>query len=169
MSQNVVPSILQLRLALEGIMDKGTIAIIISGLSLALSFWNFMRDRSRLKIESKFYENHPEYGPDRIYFKAMNNGRRPIYIRTIGGELIKHGWMGTHIGDKEFGQKLEEGQYLERTWRAKDVCADGPDFEDEYKSIWLEDSLGKRYKVPKSEKFLKRLRASKKALQRTSR
>ncbi|MBT3032199.1 MAG: hypothetical protein KME36_13955 [Candidatus Thiodiazotropha sp. (ex Lucina pensylvanica)] len=141
-------------------MDKSTIAIIISGLSLALSFWNVMRDRSRLKIESKFYEGHPDYGPDRIHFKAMNKGRRPIYIRTIGGELMDNGWIGEHIGDGEFGHKLEEGQYLERIWEVKDVYADGPDFEDEYKSIWLEDSLGKRYKVPKSEKYLVKLKSS---------
>ena len=146
-------------------MDKSTIALIISGLSLLLSFFNVWRDRSRIKVESKFHEFHPDYGPDRIFFKVINKGRRPIYIRSIGGELLENdGWMGEHIGNNEFGQKLEEGQFLERTWRIKDLCADGPDFDDEYKNIWVEDSLGNRHKVPNSEKFIKKLKASNKAV-----
>lgn len=146
-------------------MDKSTIALLISGLSLLLTFWNIFRDRSKLHVESTFYESHPDYGPDRIHFKAINKGRRPIYIRMVGGELMKHGWLGKYVGDSEFGKRLEEGQYIEFTWRVEDVFTDGPDFDDEYKSIWLEDSLGKRYKIPSSEKYLKQIKSSNKAIQ----
>lgn len=142
-------------------MDKSTIALMISGLSLLLTFWNIFRDRSRLYVESKFYKFHPDYGPDRIHFKAINKGRRPIYIRMVGGELMEHGSLGEYIGDSEFGKRLEEGQYIEFTWHIEDVFAGGPDFDDEYKSIWLEDSLGRRYKIPSSEKFLKKIKSSK--------
>jgi len=141
-------------------MDKATIALTISGLSFIVSFWAVFRDRSWLNIKSRFIKNHPEYGPDRIWFKATNNGKRPIYIRTIGGSLSTHGWMGTHIGETDFGFKLEEGQFYEAYWKLSDIYADGPDFEDEYVDIWLEDSHGKRHKVPRSKKYIQKLKAS---------
>jgi len=144
-------------------MDNATIALIISVLSFVVSFWNVFRDRSRLIVKSKFITAHPDYGPDRIWFKATNEGRRPIYIRTIGGNLRNlsaHGWTGTRIGKTDFGKKLEEGQFYEAYWKAGDICADGPDFEDEYVDIWLEDSHGKRHKVPNSDKYIQKLKAS---------
>ena len=141
-------------------MDKATVALVISGLSFVVSFWIAFRDRSRLHLKSKFIENHPEYGPDQIWFKATNKGRRPIYIRMVGGNLRTHGWVGTHIGETDFGLKLEEGQFYEAYWRKSDIFADGPDFDDEYVDIWLEDSHGKRHKVPNSKKYIQKLKAS---------
>jgi|GEM_PF-1785691 len=141
-------------------MDKATVALIISGLSFAVSFWNVFRDRSRLDLKSGLIESHPEYGHEQIWFKAINKGRRPIYIRTVGGNLSVHGWMGTHIGETDFGLKLEEGQFYEAYWNRNDIFADGPDFEDEYIDIWLEDSHGKRHKIPNSKKYIQRLKAS---------
>ena len=149
------------------IMDKSTIALVISGLSFVVSFWNMFRDRSRLNLKSKFIPAHPEYGPSRIWFKAINKGRRPIYIRTVGGKLSTHGWMGSHIGKTDFGLKLEEGQFYEKSWDINDIIVDGPDFEDEYVDIWIEDSHGKRYKVPDSKKYIQKLKASNKRLHNT--
>lgn len=103
------------------------------------------------------------YGSDRIFFKAVNKGRRPIYLRKVDGDLMKNGWAGSPVETSEFGKKLEEGQCIERTWHIKDVYVEGPDFEDEYKNIWFEDSLGKRHKIPRSEKYLKRLKGTARA------
>ena len=138
-------------------MKQSTIALIFSGCSLCLSFWVIYRDRSKLSIISQFYEGSPEYGPNRFMVKAVNKGKRPIYIRAVGGKLKKNGWMSTHVGDTEFGKKLEEGQYIQQEFTIDDIYTEGPDFSDEYVEMWIEDSLGKRYKIPKSKKYIKRL------------
>lgn len=132
----------------------------------SLSFWNIARDRSRLKITSVFYGDESSgYGPVRLVIRAINTGRRPIYIRSIGGGLMKNGWMSTHVGTNEFGVKLEEGQAFEHTLAIDEVLVQGPDFEDEFRTIWLEDSLGRRHKVPKAKQYLERLKASNESMQ----
>jgi hypothetical protein len=78
---------------------------------------------------------------------------------------MENGWMSTHVGTNEFGVKLEEGQAFEYTWAIEDVLVQGPDFEDEFRTIWLEDSLGRRHKVPKAEQNIKQLKAFKKSIQ----
>lgn len=141
-------------------MNLSIIAIAISALSLLVSIWALLRDRSRLKILSVFYPGHDAYGPPGIKFKAINKGQRPIYIRSIGGDLKGGGWQSTHIGEVEFGKKLEENQYIEEFWKEDDLVAEAPDCTDRYISIWLEDSLGIRHKVPKSKQYIKRLESS---------
>lgn len=129
-------------------------------MSLAFTFWSLARDRSRLKVESQFVDAHSRFGPARILVKAINKGRRPIYVRMIGGELKSNGWIGELIGPTEFGFRLEEGQYYEHSFTLEDIYGQGPEYSDEFKSIWLEDSLGKRYRVPKSHKYISKLKAS---------
>lgn len=141
-------------------MTLSVLAIAISGMSLLISLWALLRDRSWLKVYSEFYPGHKDYGPPGIKFKAINKGRRPIYIRSIGGNLKGRGWQSIHVGDSEFGKKLEENQYIEESWSKDDLIADAPDYTDSYVSIWIEDSLGRRYKVPRSKRYIKRLESS---------
>ncbi len=141
-------------------MDKATWALIISAFSLGISAWRVIQDRSRLHIESTYHHLHPDYGPERICFRARNKGRRPIYLRAVGGDLKRGGFQSTHMGDTDFGMKLEEGQYYDGCWYRNDLIAIAPDNEDEYVNIWLEDSLGNRYRVPKSKKYVRQLAAS---------
>lgn len=143
-------------------MNLSVVAIVISALSLFVSIWALLRDRSRLKIYSSFYPGHVDYGPPGIKFKAVNKGRRPIYIRSIGGNLEENGWQAQHIGEGEFGKKLEENQYIEEYWDKNDLVAEAPDFTDRFVSIWLEDSLGRRHKVPRSKRYIRRLKSSNK-------
>ena len=138
-------------------MNESHIALIISSLSLSLSFWAVFKDRNRLAISSQFIDAHPDYGPDRISFRAVNKGKRPIYLRAIGGKLEKGGWLNIHIGDGELGKKLEEGQNYEDEFKIDDIEAEGPDFSDQFIELWIEDSLGRRHKIPKSRKFINRL------------
>lgn len=141
-------------------MNLSLVAIVISALSLLVSIWALSRDRSRLKIYSRFCPGHEDYASPGIKFKAVNKGRRPIYIRSIGGDLEKNGWHAHHIGEGEFGKKLEENQYIEKYWKRNDLIVEAPDFTDQYVSIWLEDSLGRRHKVPRSKSYIQRLKFS---------
>ncbi len=141
-------------------MNLEIAAITIAIISLIISFYNTWRDRSRLKITSKIIGSNsvPEYGPVRIKISAVNKGKRPIYIRIEGGYLKSGQWGGTYIGDTNFGYKLEEGQLYESDWTIEKISFSAPDFDDEFKNIFLEDSLGKRYKVPNSERYINDLK-----------
>lgn len=149
-------------MALEEFMYLSVVAIVISALSLFVSTWALLRDRSRLKVYSIFYPGHEDYGQTGIKFKAVNRGRRPIYIRSIGGDIEENGWHAQRVGEDEFGKKLEENQYVEEHWNRNDLIVEAPNFTDRYVSIWFEDSLGRRYKVPGSKRYIKQLMSSKK-------
>jgi len=53
------------------------IALIISGISLCLSFYAIFRDRKKFEVIG-IYQDSPGNIFDQLYFRIVNTGRRPI-------------------------------------------------------------------------------------------
>ena len=132
------------------------IAIGISLVSLGFSVTNFFRDTARLKIRSRFIEAS-DYGPERIIVSMMNAGRRTVIIRLIGGSEGKK-WGGTYIDYDAGGRRLGENEHFEYTFSKESVVQLMPEGDDlVFDVLWVEDSLGRRYSIPKSREHIKRL------------
>ena len=130
-------------------------AIFISLSSLAVTFWSVWRDRPQLKFTSHFYPSS-EYGSANIRVRVVNAGRRPLILRLIGGDYSGGYRSGTYLGDSGKGLRLGEHEFFEESiTRGHHMCLDA-----EGKlliRLWFEDSLGRRYVVPESERDVKAL------------
>ncbi|WP_353176176.1 hypothetical protein [Salinisphaera sp. T5B8] len=127
-------------------------ALIISIAGFLLSLYGTVLDRSKIKVEAIFYTAEYTYGQPHIVVKATNHGRRAAIISRFGGDLEVGGWEAVQLGDKSGGVRLGEGEFTERPIVREDLYVQFPDGESSsYWNFWFEDSVGKRYIVPRSE------------------
>jgi hypothetical protein len=129
------------------------IAISVAGFLLSLS--GFLRDRSRLKIKSQ-YIPASQYDPeDEIMVTLMNQGRRTIILRLIGGTDQEGVSSGTFLDYEKGGVRLAENERHELHLRLSDIHQQTPDDPDiHYAELWIEDSLGRKYPIPKSREHI---------------
>jgi hypothetical protein len=133
------------------------VAICISLASLSLSLYNVFRDRAKLKITSKFY-SASEHGPNRIIVRMVNDGRRPIILRLIGGNDSHGHWGGSYLEHEKGGLRLGEHEHYEYKFEKEDTVLFIPEGNDVFfDKLWVEDSLGRRHPIPESKVFIDRL------------
>jgi hypothetical protein len=128
------------------------LAFIISIASLYLHF----QDKPLLKIISEFVPSS-EYGPAYIAISIINAGKRPLIVRMLGGNGSKENWVGEFLGNDKKGLRLAEKERHDIAFYKKDMVARTPDEDVIFCELWVEDSLGKRYTVPNSKKYLSNL------------
>lgn len=139
-------------------------ALLVSLISLAMSFYFEYRDRA--KLQTKSYKLNTPKPSFRV--KAVNAGRRVI---TLDGFGVKYSngnyWMrrfeayemhmeNNHkIEKQEHGRRLDEHDYFEETISADHDFYNSP-FSDGSKpvSILFQDTTGKEYVVKDSKKNL---------------
>jgi hypothetical protein len=141
------------------------LALIVSGLSLGVSWWGAFRDRVRLKVTAKLSGGgeYEEYGPEHIAIRVVNTGRRVAVLTLFGGQLADGGWQGTGLGKSGAGLHLTESQFYEQDFGYADIEAVSPDGTSEYVSLWFEDSHGRRHSVPNSAALIATLKRNRRS------
>ena len=135
-------------------------ALVVSFLSFGTSLYFGLRDRVKLRATSKLYNVGGEFGSAYIEVKVVNCGRRVAILTMFGGILANGEWIGTYIGDKGKGVRLEENDYhIEKvTYNTLHEF----DYHEgelyEYVELLFEDSLGRRYPVKNSIHNIKALK-----------
>ena len=89
------------------------LALIVSILSLGVSFYFGYRDKVNLRATCKFFPDHPEYNRAHLSIKVVNHGRRPAIITLFGGYLQDGGWQGTYLRGIEGALRLGEHEFHE--------------------------------------------------------
>ncbi len=134
-----------------------TIALLVSLASLAVGVVVASRDRPRLKISARFIAAS-EYGPNRVQLRLANAGRRPVILRLLGGTTSDGKWSGVFLEREKGGLRLGENEVYEHTIDKEDTVSFHPEHDDLfYDRLWVEDSLGRRHKVPASQSLIKKL------------
>ncbi|WP_175852465.1 hypothetical protein [Burkholderia cepacia] len=132
-------------------------AFAVSLTSLCLSGHVAFRDRARLNVSSKFIPAS-DYGPDRIVVTMVNTGRRPVILRLIGGADAAGKWSAEYLGREDGGLRLGEHERYEHTFNKDDTVKFHPEDDGLFlKTLWVEDSLGVRHKVPRASEYIERL------------
>ena len=135
-------------------------ALLISFISLGFSIYLGLRDRYKLVTESKFF-SEDEYGPAVVQIKIVNAGRRVVVLRVLGGNHIGGGSSGEILGEERRGYPLNEQEAFERRYVWETLHSMSPDGTvDTYESLYVEDTLGRRYKIRDSKKNIKKLLAT---------
>lgn len=143
-------------MSLQNILPYAAITISIAGFLLSLS--GFLRDRPRLKIKSQYLPSS-QYDPeDEIMVTLTNHGRRTVIIRLVGGTDAKGESSGTFLNYDKGGIRLTENDRHELHLRLSDIHQQVPDGDDlHYVELWIEDSLGRKYAIPKSKSHIKEM------------
>jgi hypothetical protein len=134
------------------------ISMVISLGSFGVAAYNSFRDRPRLKVTSTFYDgSHGE--PLHIRVEVVNKGRRPVILRLLGGDGSGDNWSGTHMEHEKGGLRLGEHEHHSFTIEKKDAVLFDPDDgpEQPFKRMWIQDSIGNRYSIPKSGEYIGKL------------
>lgn len=139
-------------------------ALIVSLVSLNFSTLSYLRDRPNLKITAKRYlsDQYPGY----IEVKAVNVGRRPIFLIMLWGRESDGAGSGTFLDYEGPGIKLGEHEF--KTFKVTHLprgenqfsptaMNDHDDFI-EFDRMWIEDSLGRRHSIPRMTTLLSELR-----------
>lgn len=142
-------------------------ALVVSLTSLAVSALGYFRDSPRLRIEARRYlSDQPDETLGYIEVKAVNVGRRPIFLVMLwgkdssgagSGKYLDHGGPGIKLGENEF--KTFKVTHIPRG--EDQYSADGMGEDDfiEFEQMSIEDSLGKRHNIPEMKVLLPALRA----------
>ncbi len=133
------------------------LALIISVISLIISWYFGFRDRAHIKTFSELIYYHGSEIPN-LKIKIINKGRRPIYLVTLGSELDDGSNKSNRLGNDNNGLKLGENEKYEIEKKNKDVTYVDPYGKlRELVNFWIEDSLGRKYIIKDSEKNIKYL------------
>src|SRR5262245_45948108 len=97
------------------------LALFISMISLAISWFFNFRDKADLKIIGKFFVSHPDYDRAHINVKVVNSGRRPMILTLFGGDLKGGGYCGTSLGKDHKGLRLDEHESYETKVYVEDL------------------------------------------------
>lgn len=125
------------------------IAVYAALVATAGMAWNVykdgFRDRERLKVRVGMRDiyggGRPEH--DIIAYTITNVGGRPIYLTHVAGDYEDgHSFF---VSDPELPKKLEPGQYHMSLCKQYDGIAKG------VKTLYVVNSLGRRYDAPKSD------------------
>jgi len=134
-------------------------ALLVSVISLIIS-WHFgFRDKAKLKTYAEFYPSHTDHDRDRIEIKIANHGRRATIMALFGGDLENGTSSGTYLGEKGEGLRLGEHEKYETIVYADDLMV--TDLEGNvatFTNFWFEDTLGQRYRIKNSEKLIAKLK-----------
>lgn len=135
-----------------------TLALVVSLVSFFISARSAFLDQPRLKISACYFEGS-EYGAPRIVVTLVNRGRRPVILRSYGGsDANGKMWSGTYFDHDKGGLRLGEHERHDLSLTKEDTMSFNPGGEDLiFETLWIEDSLGVRHKVPSSPDLLRRI------------
>ena len=132
------------------------IALGLSVISISVSIYNVLRDRAYLLIDSQFYgawEGDQPY----IHISIRNSGRRPVIIRMWACVDDDGNWVGKLLGKDHQGIRLGETEWYEFDFHIEDLYQETPDYDVNVTDLWVEDSLGRRYKIKNARKNIRQL------------
>lgn len=133
-----------------------TFALIIAFISLLITFDIRFQDRPRLKISARFILES-DHGPNRVKISMVNLGRRPVIIKFLGGTTENGNPWREFIESDKGGLRLGENEAYEYTIEKNDTVITFFDDVQFYESLWVQDSTGRRYYIPKSQELIRRL------------
>lgn len=131
-------------------------ALVVSIVSLAGSLYAIQLDRFKLKATSTLYLPDEYNDKAHIEVRIVNHGRRVAVLTMFGGDSEAGGWYGSHLFNK--GLYLAENEIHKRTLTKDEAECVGPEWVNEYVSLWFEDSHGRRHQVKGSRKHLEQLK-----------
>jgi hypothetical protein len=142
-------------------------ALLVSLTSLTVSALGYFRDSPRLRIEARrCLSDQQDESLGYVEVKAVNVGRRPIFLVMLwgrdssgvgSGKYLDYEGPGIRLGENEF--KTFKITHLPRGKDQFDAVGMGEDDLIEFEQMSIEDSLGKRHKIPKMKVLLPALRA----------
>lgn len=132
-------------------------ALVVSTFSLIFTVYFNLRDRPRLKVTSRYFPG-VFYGDEYVLITALNVGRRPVFLKSFGGEDNAGLWIARHLHTDCSGLRLGENERYEIRLKRDDLIECGPDDDIEFYDIWIEDSLGKRHRVKNAKTNIAKLR-----------
>jgi hypothetical protein len=122
------------------------VALVISLAILTVTLYFNLRDKARVVAKSTYYPGYEGATPH-LAVHIVNAGRRSIVIRLWVGANRNDKWVGTSLNDKNGGHRLAEYErYDFNLWR-ENLLAMTPDEDFVIETLWLEDTLGRRYIV----------------------
>ena len=128
-------------------------ALIIAIVSVAFTGYVLFRDKARVKARCRLMK----YGRNEceaLEVEAVNHGHRPIVLTQLE-KRYKNGWVGTLLGEKGHGVKLEEQQrYQDRLAPYERVDENGLHREIDLRFL---DTAGKGYAVKDAHRNLEQL------------
>ena len=137
-----------------------SLALFVSVLSAGVTFYFHFRDRPNLILKSKFTSGY-DPGAEHIVISIVNAGRRPAFLGMWAGDDDAGLWVGTYLGEGRNGLRLGENEHCEFSLPKYELWASTPDSEVTFMDIWVEDSLGKRYRVKDAKENIARLKNGK--------
>ena len=129
------------------------IAILISLASFGWSIHIGNRDKGKLLVKSELYSM--DKGKEHfIRIKAVNYGRRPIILTTLWARYSDNTSSGTIWQEK----RLNENEKFEEDLTIHDlIYIDEDGNEKEIVDYYLEDTVGRTYKIKNIREHLKRM------------
>lgn len=123
----------------------------------------FDRDRAELKVEARLYESGDR--PGYIEVRAINVGRRPLFLWSLHGSDAKGNGSGVAFANWNRGHKLDEHEFkvfqithLKRGEDQFDAVSMGDDDFYEFERMWIVDSVGNRHEMQQVDALLPALR-----------
>ncbi len=125
-------------------------AVFVASFSLGWNVYRDVIDKGRLRLHCYIGNDiAPGQPPDDthyLFFSVTNVGRRPIMVTHVGGSTTTKPFF---ILPQNLPRMLQPGEYLvEQTFELERL-------NDELRSLWVTDSLGREYKAP--AKLLRKL------------
>ncbi len=138
-------------------------ALLVSLGSLYISYRNFKNDQGTLDAKCRLLwigEEQDKIGGLKV--TIINNGKRPMIIHSIGGYSLNKKF-GAHLVHSNFppeagehrGYRLGElDRYETKYYDTQDFIFIPPGNDDPFEitELWVEDILGRRFKVKDSKK-----------------
>ena len=135
--------------------------LIIACIALAWNIVNIVRDRSRVRIEVSFANTGYFSGSPQWYLSitAINTGRRPVTLSSVGIRLSNHINLGHIPRDGEFPRKLEESEshdiLMDLNAIKNNISQHSNDVHMKY--AWFRDQTGKLHKRKLTKKQKQRI------------
>jgi hypothetical protein len=129
------------------------LALIVSCISPFLTWRRDRRDRPILKARCQLFYLHPEGVIPLLRVVATNVGQRPIALISLGAKHPgKANWIAFRLEDRKlvlnqnesYEYEVTEGHFILKS--PTDSLA---------KSLWFEDTAGKRHHIKHSEKYIR--------------
>jgi hypothetical protein len=128
-------------------MDVTTILAIwgalISSLLLGWNIYRNLSDKGKIRV-SCFIGNkigglsNPD--KDVLVYTITNTGKKPIYIKLIGGAFTKKHFL---LNSSQIPKMLQPGEYIVESTEDLSI------FEKDLKHLWVIDSLDNQWKISK--------------------
>jgi len=130
------------------------VAILVSICCMGISIYPILVDRARVRVKIMFNYDL-DHGSAWIAITAVNAGRRPIILRGWGGLMNNGGTYSSFFEGNPEGIRLGENTRYDFHLERNDILVGS--YQESLQTLWVEDSLGRRYQPKQSEGALQSL------------